>query len=161
MKTNPFEGGSDHTPFLKADIPGLLLWHFTDQFYHTDNDRIDKVSKETMKNVGIGALASAFTLLNADKDIGIQLINTTLNAAKTRLNDEFTLSNTAISEGANSEEQQSILNSWSNWYDSTLGTIKDVEPSENTELNSAIEKAQEELNTFTKSLKEKLSKQKN
>ena len=161
VDTNPFEGGSDHTPFLKADIPGLLLWHFTDQFYHTDNDRIDKVSKETMKNIGIGALASAFTLLNADKDIGIELINTTLNAAKTRLNDEFTLSNTAISEGANSEEQQSILNSWSNWYDSTLGTIKDVEPSENTELNSAIEKAQEELNTFTKSLKEKLSKQKN
>jgi aminopeptidase YwaD len=161
VDTNPFEGGSDHTPFLKADIPGLLLWHFTDQFYHTDNDRIDKVSKETMKNVGIGALASAFTLLNADKDIGIELISTTLNAAKTRLNDEFTLSNTAISEGANSEEQQSILNSWSNWYDSTLGTIKDVEPSENTELNSAIEKAQEELNTFTKSLKEKLSKQKN
>ncbi|MDP5062771.1 MAG: M28 family peptidase, partial [Maribacter sp.] len=39
VETNPFEGGSDHTPFLEADIPGLLLWHFTDQFYHTDNDR--------------------------------------------------------------------------------------------------------------------------
>ena len=52
VETNPFEGGSDHTPFLKADIPGLLLWHFTDQFYHTDNDRIDKVSQKTLKNVG-------------------------------------------------------------------------------------------------------------
>ncbi|MGF1925516.1 MAG: M28 family peptidase, partial [Bacteroidia bacterium] len=41
---NPFEGGSDHTPFLQGKIPGLLMWHFTDVFYHTDNDRIDKVS---------------------------------------------------------------------------------------------------------------------
>lgn len=30
VNNNPFEGGSDHTPFLRADIPGLLLWHFTD-----------------------------------------------------------------------------------------------------------------------------------
>ena len=51
VNTNPFEGGSDHIPFLRANIPGLLLWHFTDQFYHTDNDRIDKVSQETLKNV--------------------------------------------------------------------------------------------------------------
>ncbi|WP_448633154.1 M28 family peptidase [Pedobacter panaciterrae] len=36
---NPFEGGSDHTPFLKNKIPGLLMWHFTDVFYHTDNDQ--------------------------------------------------------------------------------------------------------------------------
>lgn len=64
VKTNPFEGGSDHTPFLQADIPGLLLWHFTDQFYHTDNDRLDKVSQKTMVNVGTGALVSAYILIN-------------------------------------------------------------------------------------------------
>lgn len=158
VETNPFEGGSDHTPFLKADIPGLLLWHFTDQFYHTDNDRIDKVSQETLKNVGTGALASAFTLLNADKGFGTQLINTTMTAAKTRLNDEFALSNTAINEGADSKEQLTILNTWHNWYSDTLDTIKDVEPSKNTELDSAIQKAKDELNLFVKSLKGKLSK---
>ena len=48
VKTNPFEGGSDHTPFIQEDIPGLLLWHFTDQFYHTDQDRLDKVSQQTI-----------------------------------------------------------------------------------------------------------------
>ena len=32
VRTNPFDGGSDHTPFLKAKKPGLLLWHFTDEF---------------------------------------------------------------------------------------------------------------------------------
>ncbi|PTM08888.1 MAG: peptidase M28 [Bacteroidetes bacterium] len=161
IETNPFEGGSDHTPFLKADIPGLLLWHFTDQFYHTDNDRIDKVSQETLKNVGTGALASAFKLLNADKNFGLQLIRLTMNAAKTRLNDEFAISKAAIIDGADSEEQLAILNSWHNWYTDTLDTIKDVEPIEDTELNTAILKAKEELNLFTKSLENKLSKPKN
>ena len=27
-----------------AQIPAVLLWHFTDQHYHTDLDRIDMVS---------------------------------------------------------------------------------------------------------------------
>jgi hypothetical protein len=33
VRTNPFEGGSDHVPFLDAKKPGLLFWHFTDVFY--------------------------------------------------------------------------------------------------------------------------------
>ena len=158
VDTNPFEGGSDHTPFLKADIPGLLLWHFTDQFYHTDNDRIDKVSQETLKNVGTGALVSAFKLLNADKSFSPQLINMTMAAAKTRLNDEFILSYQAIKDGADGKEQLNILNTWHKWYADTLETIKDVEPTKNVELDSAIKKAKDELNLFAKSLKEKLSK---
>src|SRR5690606_29847510 len=32
VTSNPFEGGSDHTPFLRANIPAVLFWHFTDVF---------------------------------------------------------------------------------------------------------------------------------
>ncbi|MGW8268280.1 MAG: M28 family peptidase, partial [Longimicrobiales bacterium] len=39
--TNPYEGGSDHVPFLQAGTAGVLFWHFTDQFYHTDGDRME------------------------------------------------------------------------------------------------------------------------
>ena len=74
VKSNPFEGGSDHVPFLRANIPGVLCWHFTDQFYHTDLDRIDKVSKSTLKNVGTAALASAYLLLNADETTAQQVM---------------------------------------------------------------------------------------
>lgn len=158
VETNPFEGGSDHTPFLRANIPGLLLWHFTDQFYHTDNDRIDKVSQETLKNVGTGALASAFKLLNADSDFGKQLIDSIMSAAKTRLNDEFALSHKAIQDGADSAEQIKIITTWNTWYLNTLDTIKDVEPNENEVLNSAIEKAKKDLDSFTKTLTDKLTK---
>lgn len=160
VETNPFEGGSDHTPFLRANIPGLLLWHFTDQFYHTDNDRIDKVSQETMKNVGTGALSSAFTLLNADSAFGIQLVDSIINTAKNRLKDEYALSKTAITDGANISEQTHILNTWQKWYAETLDTINDVEPNDNPQLNTEIQKAKEELSNFTKTLTDKLSNSK-
>ena len=62
VRTNPFEGGSDHTPFLQFKKPGALFWHFTDVYYHTDGDRIDKVSKSELVNVGNAALASVLTL---------------------------------------------------------------------------------------------------
>jgi aminopeptidase YwaD len=152
VETNPFEGGSDHTPFLRANIPGLLLWHFTDQFYHTDNDRIDKVSQETMKNVGTGALASAYALLNADSEFGIQLIDSIMNIAKNRLNDEYVLSKAAITEGDDIKEQTHILDTWQNWYTETLDTIKDVEPTDNSQLNDKIQKAKEDLNNYSKNL---------
>ncbi|MFP5379768.1 MAG: M28 family peptidase, partial [Vicinamibacteria bacterium] len=35
VRTNPYEGGSDHTVFLRAGVPALLNWHFTDRYYHS------------------------------------------------------------------------------------------------------------------------------
>ncbi|MFN9308549.1 M28 family peptidase, partial [Gemmatimonas sp.] len=62
VKANPFEGGSDHTPFLNAKIPAVLLWHFTDVFYHTDLDRIENVSATTLGHVGACALTTGLLL---------------------------------------------------------------------------------------------------
>ena len=66
VKTNPYEGGSDHTPYIQYHKPGLLFWHFTDVYYHTDGDRLPMVSPGEMKNVGVAALVSALTLTGAD-----------------------------------------------------------------------------------------------
>ena len=38
VRTNPYEGGSDHTAFASAGVPSLLNWHFTDRYYHTNQD---------------------------------------------------------------------------------------------------------------------------
>jgi len=137
VNTNPFEGGSDHVPFLKADIPGLLLWHFTDQFYHTDNDRIDKVSKETMVNVGTAALVSAYALLNADEDTMDQILKIVLDAGSTRLSEETLLSKKAIEKGASVKDEMKILNAWKAWYLQTLETIKDVASQEDKESGTS------------------------
>lgn len=128
VKTNPFEGGSDHTPFLQADIPGLLLWHFTDQFYHTDNDRLDKVSQKTMINVGTGALVSAFTLLNADEKTVDHLIGMIAAKAQIRLLTEVELSKKALAEGASKEDEQKIIDTWTDYYAKAMDSIKDLVP---------------------------------
>lgn len=145
VKTNPFEGGSDHTPFLKADIPGLLLWHFTDQFYHTDNDRIDKVSKESMINVGTAALVSAYTLINADDKTAQGLLTMLMTSAKARLQKEFELSKVAVAAGKPINEEEEILNAWTDWYQKSLGTVVDVVPASDKTLSDKISNAQAEL----------------
>jgi aminopeptidase YwaD len=158
VNTNPFEGGSDHTPFLKADIPGLLLWHFTDQFYHTDNDRIEMVSQETLKNVGISSLVSAYTLINADYTTAQQIIQTILDAAKKRLNDEFNLSKTAITNGKLITDEIQILTAWNTWYIDALGSINDLVPKSNNVLENEIAEAQLTLREITATLIQKLNK---
>ena len=158
VNTNPFEGGSDHTPFLRADIPGLLLWHFTDQFYHTDNDRIEMVSQETLKNVGIGALVSAYTLINADDTTGKQIIQTILNRAEKRLRDEFEISKTAITNGKKLADETRILTAWNTWYIDALGSVSDVVPASSKLLENEIAEAQQKLSEITDTLIQKLNK---
>ncbi|MEN2283199.1 M28 family peptidase [Algoriphagus sp. SE2] len=145
VKTNPFEGGSDHTPFLRADIPGLLLWHFTDQFYHTDNDRLDKVSQKTMVNVGTAALASAYTLLNGDVKTGKILADLLLTKATQRLQVEVILSKKAIANGEDVAEQKLIISTWKDWYMNSLESISDLSPEPNQQLESLMSEAKEKL----------------
>ncbi|KIA91316.1 peptidase M28 [Pedobacter kyungheensis] len=136
---NPFEGGSDHTPFLQNKIPGLLMWHFTDVFYHTDNDRIDKVSPTEMKNVGISGLTAAYTLISADENTAIATVAQVKADALSRLKTEFDLSKKAIAAGKSAAEEKHIIEVWSKWYIDALATINKmaVKP-QTTRVGSAI-----------------------
>ncbi len=145
---NPFEGGSDHTPFLKAKIPGLLMWHFTDVFYHTDADRLDMVSKQTMRNVGITALTTAYTLITANDATSFQLIEELTEAAKVRIRAEATLSKQAVTEGKSAGDEQHILESWWNWYNKALFTINEIPIQPNSSIEIEVAKAQKELEAY-------------
>jgi hypothetical protein len=125
--TNPYEGGSDHVPFLRADIPGLLLWHFTDQFYHTDGDRIDKVSPRSLANVGVSTTVSAMALTTADGEMARFVIGEVEAAALARLAAEFELSRAAIAAGEDRAEQTLILATWTDWYQDALRATTDIE----------------------------------
>jgi len=126
VSTNPFEGGSDHVPFLRNNIPSVLFWHFTDQFYHTDNDRIDKVSKTTLKNVGVTSLIAAYTLLNADKNTAKTMISNLEKAAIIRLNEELKQSKIALTNGDSLKTQIEIINAWKDWYKNSFTTTLDL-----------------------------------
>lgn len=157
VKTNPYEGGSDHVPFLRAGIPGLLLWHFTDYFYHTDADRLDKVSSTTMKNVGVSALVSALTLASADSETAGSIVVEIKTAAMKRLEAEFELSRVALEGGADLQEEIKILTAWTNWYVEAISSTVDIEvdgPSPQTA--AAIEEAADSIDEFGTSLIDKL-----
>lgn len=147
---NPFEGGSDHTPFLDNHIAGLLMWHFTDVFYHTDNDRIDKVSPTTMKNVGISALTAAYTLVTANETTAAATVAQVKADALTRLKTEFELSKTAIASGKSVEAEKHIVEVWSKYYVDALATIGSmaVKP-QTTRVGSAIKVATLEVEKQT------------
>jgi hypothetical protein len=127
VRTNPFEGGSDHTPFLNFKKPGVLFWHFTDQCYHTDCDRIDKVSATTLANTGITALVSALTLTTADGAAARSLIAELERAAIRRLDTELALSQAAIANGGKPSNEVEILQTWTDYYVAALATTADIE----------------------------------
>ncbi|HRN52173.1 MAG TPA: M28 family peptidase [Gemmatimonadaceae bacterium] len=126
VRTNPFEGGSDHTPFLSANKPGLLFWHFTDQFYHTDGDRLDKVSPATLRNVGITALVSALALTSADGAMVRGLVDELLQMAVARLETEAALSAAALRAGGDRAAELDILATWRDYYVGALAAYGDV-----------------------------------
>lgn len=142
VKFNPFEGGSDHTPFLQNNIPGLLMWHFTDVFYHTDNDRLDKVSARTMKNVGVSALTAAYTLITADESTALTTVAQVKEDAMLRLKTEFELSKTAIAAGKSVKDEKHIIEVWGKWYVDALATIGNMAVhSKSTSVGSSIKVA--------------------
>lgn len=65
VRTNPCEGGSDHTVFTNAGVPALLNWHFTDRYYHTNLDTLEKTSPAVMQHVGIAVATTSLYLASA------------------------------------------------------------------------------------------------
>jgi aminopeptidase YwaD len=127
VRTNPFEGGSDHTPFLQFNKPGVLFWHFTDVFYHTDGDRLENVSAATMTNVGNAALASLLTLVSADGATARALVAEVEQAANRRLATERALSEKAVATGGNAVAETDILATWIDYYAKSIETMRDIE----------------------------------
>jgi aminopeptidase YwaD len=155
VSTNPFEGGSDHVPFLRENIPSVLFWHFTDQFYHTDNDRIDKVSKSTLKNVGTTALIAAYTLLNADENTAKSVLSDLEKAAVVRLNEELKQSKIALNNGDSLATQIEIIEAWKDWYQKSFATTKDLVSDEKT-IRKEIEKSQKLIDSITSEIEKTL-----
>jgi aminopeptidase YwaD len=112
VKTNPYEGGSDHTEFKNAGIPALLDWHFTDRYYHTNLDRPDKTSPAEMVNVGVAVATSAWFLASADQ-ADAKAVSLLISAARdARL---------ALEQKQGATEE--ILSAWRKWYGEALESV--------------------------------------
>ena len=127
VRANPFEGGSDHTPFLQFKKPGALFWHFTDVYYHTDGDRIGMVSTSELTNVGTAALVAVLTLTSADGPTTRALVAELERAALARLAVEVDLSRAALASGGDRALEADILRTWTEYYVASAHTMTDIE----------------------------------
>lgn len=159
VNTNPFEGGSDHTPFLDAKIPGLLMWHFTDVFYHTDGDRLEMTSAEEMKNVGVSALATAYILASATESTTLTLLDEVRKNALDRLGVEFALSKEAVGKGNKVSDEQHILDVWTSYYSAALDKMTEIPVKGTTQkIDTKIADSKAELQKKLAELKNWLEK---
>ena len=153
VKTNPYEGGSDHTPYIQYHKPGLLFWHFTDVYYHTDGDRLPMVSPDEMKNVGVSALVSALTLTSADGEPARALVSQIVADGRDRLNREYALSAAAVKAGGPVDHEREILTAWKAWYVGAIGTMNDIEVGGSSDTTrAAIAEAQQTVGAYADKL---------
>ena len=127
VKTNPYEGGSDHSVFLQAGVPSLLDWHFTDRYYHTNLDRPDKTSAAEMKNVGIAVGVSAWWLASANESDALAVADLVARAANERLALERrqgqALIANATDRAAAEQTERTVFDAWKRWYVEALESV--------------------------------------
>ncbi|MBP1634941.1 MAG: peptidase [Acidobacteria bacterium] len=127
VQTNPYEGGSDHTIFLNAGIPALLVSHFTDRYYHTNLDRADKVSPAEMAHVAVSVGTTAMLIASAGDEEARAVADLVADAARRRLELEARQSAELIagaSDRAAAEAGERVLHdAWRAWYGDALGSV--------------------------------------
>ena len=108
VKTNPYEGGSDHTVFGTAGIPSLLNWHFTDKYYHSNMDTPDKTSPAEMRNVGVAVATTAWLMASSDEAMSMDVAELVTRAGRTRVAVE-------LRDGATLPDHAEALAAWRTW----------------------------------------------
>jgi aminopeptidase YwaD len=144
VKSNPFEGGSDHTPFLDAKIPAVLLWHFTDQFYHTDRDRLDMVSSATLANVGSCALTTGLMLTVGSAEIARNALDELARVAESAIAAQAVLSDSALRAGSDAAKEKLVIETWRDFYLGALARVPDIAITP-ASLSESVSAAQERV----------------
>ena len=150
VRTNPYEGGSDHTPFTTAGIPALLNWHFTDRYYHTNQDTLDKVSAREMEHVGIMVATSAWFLASASAEDALQVVDLLDGAAQARLALERKQGSELVAKAADraaaEQIEQAVNAAWLKWYVQAFDSVAGLPASTSSDaLRRRIAEAKKRL----------------
>lgn len=166
VRSNPYEGGSDHESFLERGVPAVLLWHFTDPYYHTSLDRAHRVSAEEMEHVAVATLGLVHHFASAGTERAAEVLELVMEAARHRLEVEARnaatyLSAPAVADHAEQllsvrDRERAIIVAWSHWYREAILSLEDFNPSlaggeERRKLESRMAEAFKELSELERS----------
>lgn len=115
VRSNPYEGGSDHTVFGSQGVPSLLDWHFTDRYYHTNFDTPDKVSVAEMRNVAAAVGATAWLMASASADDAREVADLVARAGRARLDRE---------RRETAKDRDAAVAAWTKWYEEAVASAK-------------------------------------
>jgi len=127
VRTNPYEGGSDHTVFGQTGVPAVLNWHFTDRYYHTSFDTPDKTSADEMRNVAVSVATSAWLLASADEPRSLAVAQLISSTGQSRLATEEREGTKLAAADPNTAAAQArevtILAAWRKWYGEAVRSV--------------------------------------
>ncbi len=150
---HPFEGGSDHVPFLERFVPALLLWHFPDDAYHTNRDRFARVDADEMAGVAAALLAMLRVGAGGRDDDVLAMIALNESYARDRMAVEAVQSTAAIPPtsappdmraGARVREHEH-LNAWLQWFDEALQSCATLADAPSPTVLRAIAEARDRV----------------
>ncbi len=131
VASNPYEGGSDHSPFITAantygaPTPALLTWHFTDYVYHSSCDTLDKLSVQEFHDVGVTSAAVAYQMANGYELEAADMMDHMMEGWKTRIEGErsnttahygWQRANNSSALGTAYKKELKAIGDWSRWY---------------------------------------------
>lgn len=126
--TNPYEGGSDHSPFLAAGVPALLAWHFPDRFYHSNLDRPDKTSPAVMEHVGVSVAATALLLATATEQDAADVVRLVEAAAASRMALERRQGAVLVAQAADKAAAEAVERqveaAWLKWFGEAFDAVE-------------------------------------
>lgn len=149
VRSNPFEGGSDHESFLERGIPAVLMWHFTDIYYHTNLDRLDKVDPSSIESVGTAIMTLIHHYGTAGAERADEVLGIVLDAARERFAVETQNARTFLGVDVVAEDpvqrdlvlrrERQIVLAWSRWYREAMLSVVNVEPDPSSPGRLALE----------------------
>ncbi|MEX2272326.1 MAG: M28 family peptidase [Vicinamibacterales bacterium] len=113
VRSNPYEGGSDHTVFGSMGIPSILDWHFTDRYYHTNFDTPDNVSADEMRNVASAVGATAWLMGSATEEEAREVASLVAEAGRLRISRE---------RRENTKDREAAVAAWTKWYEEAVAS---------------------------------------
>ena len=154
VRTNPYEGGSDHTTFLRAGVPALLNWHFTDRYYHTNLDRPDKTSPLTMSHVATAVATTGMFLATAGPEDVAPIAALIEAAADARFETERANARALVAaapdRAAAEAIERDVWAAWQRWYAEALESTTTIAPGEvPADARARIDRAVARVNATT------------
>jgi hypothetical protein len=144
-------GGSDHDVFNDwgVGIPGVLMITWPDPFYHTSEDRADKMDPTQLKRVAFICAAGAYTIADAGDNEAVAIAGEVYGNAVRRLGYQISMAGDEINK-ANADTLKDILKfsvarlkGTAIGESMTLNSIAELSPSNQflTELTTSMKKS--------------------